>query len=358
MVIIKGKPSVNNNKKTTINLNGQRYNALSGQPLDRQKPVNIDGFIKSSLVQPKESTASVIKSTNQRQINHLQKKPHPSKTLMRGYVSKPSKQIRQISKISAPLVEIQKPSAINSPVMIGTIDTKIAKRARTINKNSNISRFGSEINRTNRPAMAREAAPSKLSAPLQEQPITKDINLFDQAIQNATAHEQPKLTKKELRKLHGRNPRKGRIISYLAIGTMGLAVIGFAVYKNIPNVMVKVASVRAGFAANLPSYRPSGYSLEAVGYSAGLVKLNFKSNLGNSKYTLTEHSSNWDSATLVSSILVPTTGNNYKKLMISGQNVYLYGKDQAAWVNNGIWYQVSGNGALSTNQIIKLATTL
>ncbi len=349
-------------KKTTINLNGQRYNALSGQLITNKKATNIDGFVKKTekinysikpTIRPKPDAP--IKN---RPITIATRKPNPSKTLMRTSVNKPPKTTSLIKKINSPVAEIQKPIAIKTPTMIGNVDPKVARRAKSIKLSNSISRFGGTISPADYKIEAPKHRPSLTATNQKISTHQAQSDPFANAIENATSHQQPALTKKELRKLHGKNPKRGRLISYLAVGTMAVAVLGFAVYKNIPNFMVKVASARAGFAANMPSYQPSGFSLNAVGYRPGMVAFNFKSNVGNRSFSLTEHSSNWDNTTLVSNILVPTTGHNYKKVMIAGQEVYFYGKDQAAWVNSGIWYQVKGNGSISTNQIIKLATNL
>lgn len=327
--------------------------------------MSIDGFVgKSKKLNNSIKPNPIINRPKpdapikNRPITNITKKPNPSKTLMRASVNKPTKTTRLISKVNSPITAIQKPTTIKTPVMIGSIDPKIARRAKTIKLSNSISRFGGTINPDNYKIedLKHKSAITATNQKSSENQVKSD--LFTRAIENATSHQQPPLTKKEIKKLHGKNPKRGRLISYLAVGTMALAVLGFAVYKNIPNVMVKVASVRAGFAANMPSYQPSGFSLNSVGYRPGMVAFNFKSNVGNRNFTLTEHSSNWDNTTLVSNILVPTTGHNYKKVMIAGQEVYFYGRDQAAWVNSGIWYQVKGDGSISTNQIIKLATDL
>jgi hypothetical protein len=239
--------------------------------------------------------------------------------------------------------------------MVGSINPGIARRAKTFRLSNQISRFGAPIKSADQHKTSIDHIAIQAVKPVAE--VAKK-DLFEQAIENANSHQQPPLTKKELKVLHGKHPLKGKIISYMALGIMGLAIIGYGIYQNAPNIMVKIASIKAGFAATLPSYRPSGFSLSTIDYQPGTIAFNFNGNIDSRKYTITEHSSNWDSATLVSSIVVPTQGNNYKKVMVNGQLVYLYGRDQASWVSNGIWYQVKGDGSLSTNQLIQLATTL
>ena len=347
---LRAASKVDNKAKTTIKLNGQSYNALSGQIIGAA-PKNIDGIVgRPHTVQKNYSTSRTPKP-----LNHQAKKPQPSKTLKREAVKKPAK-TRQIAKTDSPLVLSSSKTLIQTPVMYGSIDPKLARRAKSFKQSPKVSRFGATV---------RQADPASpyLKLPAKQEPmktISKPAteSLLERAVAKATSHEQPPLTKKELKALHGKRPLKGRIVGYSAVGLMALVVLGYAVYANIPTVMVKVASVRAGFAASLPSYRPSGFSLASVGYQPGTVSFDFKSNVDSRKFAITEHSSNWDSATLVSSVVIPTEGHNYKKVQIDGQEVYFFGNDQAAWVSNGVWYQVQGNGSLSTNQIIKFATTL
>jgi hypothetical protein len=343
------KPSlVDKPAKTTIKLNGQSYDALSGQPIGGPRAASIDGIVKPSA-------KSVQKSYSKpRTPKPVVKKPLPSQTLMREAVRKPAK-TRQVSKTVSPLSLTA--NTIQTPVMYGSIDPKLARRAKSFKLSPKVSRFGATVRQADPSSPYLKPTPTAAEA-IQAKKARPTDTMLERAVAKATSHEQPKLTKKDLKALHGKRPLKGRIVGYSAIGLTALVVLGYAVYQNIPNIMVKVASVRAGFAASLPAYRPSGFTLANVGYQPGTVSFDFKSNIDSRKFAITEHSSNWDSATLVSSVVIPTEGHNYKKIQIDGQELYLFGNDQAAWVSNGIWYQIRGNDSLSTNQIIQFATTL
>lgn len=332
--------------KTTIKLNGQSYDAKSGLPLNHA--LSLDGVLSGPSAHESHTTLSA---------KHHLKHPAAARTLMRQGVAKPSKSARQIEGVSLALSPLKRSSLIEAPVMATRIDSKLAQRAKSFKPSGQISRFGATLRSasTETPSTSHDGL-----AVERVKSIAKPVgaSLLEKAVANAHSHEQPKLGKKELRATRTKHPRRGHRAAYATVGLMALVVIAYAVYANIPNVMVKVASVRAGFSAVLPSYRPSGFSMSAVGYRAGVVRFNFTSNSDHRQFSLSEHSSSWDSATLVSSVIVPTQGQNYQRLTLDGQTVYLFGKDQAAWVSNGIWYQVSGNGALSTAQILKLATTL
>jgi hypothetical protein len=275
---------------------------------------------------------------------------------MRRAVSKPIKTTKLIKNLNTPIDQLARPEQIKTPTLVGKINPRVARRATTYRPSEQISRFGAPIKSTERPVFSNNIQSAQTtSSPAN--PLKKDV--FSQAINKANSHQQPRLTKKELKAIHGKKrPTKNKWVAYLSVGVLVLAIAGYGVYQNIPNIMAKVASIQAGFAANLPSYRPSGFSLSTVGYQPGTVDFNFKSNIDNRKYTISEHSSNWDSETLVSSIVIPTQGTNFKKIMVDGQSIFLYGHNEASWVTNGIWYQVQGDGSLSTNQLIKLAAKL
>ena len=349
---LKATSIVNNRAKSPLFRNSSRQSS----------PKNIDGIVRPNA-QNNYSSEATIRPISQatkkeRQINSVEKKPLPAKTLMRTAVKKPSRTLSLITNITAPINDLEEPSQIKSPIMIGSVDQKLARRATSIIKSDKISRFGATVKEGSEQI---PILPSKTTKETPKEVIKKTEldNIFDHAIANSTAHLNLPLTKKEQRAVHGKKPKKlGKITAYLSVTALALAFVGYAIYSNIPNMMAKVASLRAGFSANVPSYKPVGYSLEAVGYQPGMVSFNFKNNTLSRSFSLTERASSWDSQTLVSSVVVPTDGHNYKKIMIGGQTLYLYGSDQAAWVSNNIWYQLQGNGSLSTNQLINLASTL
>ncbi len=328
-------------KHASIKLNGQDYDGSQPAPVPTQ--ANIDGV----MPKPRPNTPHSVK--------HAHQQPLPSRTLMRHAVVKPAKTAKLIESVSLPL----KSPLITAPPMVGRVDPKIAKRAQTFRPSQAISRFGATLRSVTTPTYLTDPAPqTEIAQRATDLAQTAGATLLERAVDNATSHEQPKLSRKELKAVHGKRKAHGRSSAIILVSIMGVLTLAYGIYANMPNVMVKVASVRAGFSAVMPSYRPSGYSLNSVNYQPSTVSFNFTSNVDNRKFTLTEHSSNWDSATLLASAIVPAEGSNYQELTLSGQSIYLYGNDQASWVSNGILYQVNGNNSLSTNQLLKMATTL
>ncbi len=252
-----------------------------------------------------------------------------------------------------------KNSLIKKTNLADKVDPKRVKRARTFQLSDQISRFGATVaSNTRAGSIYRQlSAATNNVADITTNPQPK-ADMWDRAVERATSHEQPKLTKKELKQLHGPKPRQHKLAIYAVSSLVGLVVLAYGVYALMPTVMTKVASVDAGFAASLPGYNPAGFRLASINYKPGQVAFNFQSNIDSRNFKITESSSTWDSATLVSSVVKPVNGNHYKTLLVRGMTIYLYGRNQASWVSNGIWFQVSGNSSLSTNQIVKLATTL
>ncbi|HXR49659.1 MAG TPA: hypothetical protein VN778_01380, partial [Verrucomicrobiae bacterium] len=128
-------------------------------------------------------------------------------------------------------------------------------------------------------------------------------------------------------------------------------------YANLTSIQLQVASSKAGFTANLPSYQPIGYSFAHLNYSPGNVAMQFQSNSDSRAYAISEKLSAWDSQTLRSDF-VAGIGQDYQTVQTAGHTLYVYGKNNATWVNSGIWYQIKSDGALSVHQLVELASSM
>lgn len=151
--------------------------------------------------------------------------------------------------------------------------------------------------------------------------------------------------------------RQPRMLSAVAGAFCVLLLVGYVTYLNMPAISMRVAASRAGFAATMPSYKPSGYSLHGpVAYSPGQITLNFASNTNTDSFNLTQKESNWDSQALLDNYVSKQT-DNYLTYQEKGLTVYMY-DGKASWVNGGVWYSVDGKAQLSSDQILKLATSM
>lgn len=148
--------------------------------------------------------------------------------------------------------------------------------------------------------------------------------------------------------------------SSVALTLVGLLLIGAYIWQvNYPNLALKVAGNRANLAVSLPSYMPSGWKLTGpIQSRPGEVSYNLADEKKDREVAITTAKSEWDSQALADNF-VATKSNSYLALQSQGLTVYVYGKNQASWVNSGKWYRIEGDSSgLSQDQIIKIATSI
>lgn len=359
-------------RNTSIEINGKRYDALSGQLLSAPGGRSIDGVVQAKQP-PAVASMPTTKPTMDIRPAH---KPAPkaanrpakaSATLMRHAVHKPVTPLKRHAKAqtSTLVLAAQPPAAVVTPkASLYSVDQRRESRAAKTTLSAKVSHFGQPT-----PPTGHHAAPKThpelqrtVSAPITAAPaatITQPApNMFEQALLHATSHQQPPLSKKELRGVKRARKTSRRIINYSAAALALILLGGFLVYQNMANLTLKVATSKAGFAATLPGYRPSGFAVGKFSYSPGNVAVNFHSNSDSRHFALLEKPSNWDSATLLSDFVATASGPSYQTVTAGGRTIYLYGQNSATWVNNGVWYQIHGNNALSDLQLTKLASSM
>ena len=359
------------NKQNFIEINGKRYDAVTGvlihpneatpvpkpiQPVHHQ-PV-VDGFVRraknTSAVRPTTST------TGKHPGPSLQK----SKTLMRSAVKKPvvlqKKTVTPPPTVPLPTQKTAFGSVVITP-RVATAPAQRQQHASDIQKSSLIHKFGE----------AKLPAPIvKKITPLEVRPApalvvqptapSKSADLLERALEAAQSHNEPFYDHKK--PLHTRISRKiGLSSRALAISTTvvaGLLLGGFYAYQNVPNLAMRVAATRAGFAASMPGYSPAGFSFNGpVQYTAGQVVVSFKSNTDERNYKLTQQTSTWTSDSLLNNYVV-ASGKEYQTYQDRGRTIYIYDGSNATWVNGGIWYQIDGKSSMSSDQLAKIASSL
>lgn len=148
--------------------------------------------------------------------------------------------------------------------------------------------------------------------------------------------------------------------SSVALSIVGLLLIGAYIWQvNYPNLALKVAGNRAGIAINLPNYLPSDWKLSGpIQSQPGSISYNLANDKKDHQIAVTAAKTDWDSQALADNY-VATKSDSYLALQSQGLTVYVYGDNQASWVNNGKWYRLEGSSSgLSQDQIIKMATSL
>ena len=148
-----------------------------------------------------------------------------------------------------------------------------------------------------------------------------------------------------------------KFINTFSISAVLFIIIGCLVYYNMPVFSVNIASAQAGIKATYPEYHPDGYSLSGpVSYSDGQVTISFHANTGDSNFTIEQSKSSWDSTAVKNKISKDSNGG-FITTEERGLTIYTY-NGNAAWVNGGILYTISGNAPLSGDQIRRIATSL
>lgn len=160
---------------------------------------------------------------------------------------------------------------------------------------------------------------------------------------------------------HKQVKQKRRLPRVMSVASASLALLllgGYFTYLNMPSLSVRVAAAQAGVDASYPSYHPDGYSLNGpVAYRQGQVTMKFASNSGPQNFTVTQQKTSWDSSAVLDNYIKEKAGENYITYDERGLTIYTYGGN-AAWVNGGVLYTISGDAPLSGDQIRHIATSM
>lgn len=320
---------MNQNKIVTIN--GHRYDAHTGMPLD---PVSAP----KQPVAKRPTAATTIHSTTQKSktlVRRATKKPVTAKpvTPLNARPARRSMDIARSSKITrfAPATESK------------TTEPKSAIKKAVLQ--------ASDIPASTHPVVAKALASAKKPAVVA--PAYKPAKeIKEEAIAAAIAKPGVKPEKVSFRRKHP------RVLSITAICLVIVVLAGYITYLNMPNLSVAVAASQVGIDAKYPDYRPDGYSIDGpVTFGDSAVTINFKANTGNTKFTFKQTRSSWDSSAVLDNIVHKQVGEDYITSQVGGLTIYSF-KGNAAWVNGGILYTITGDAPLSSDQIRRIATSL
>lgn len=359
------------NKQTSIVLNGKLYDAVTGTlihapaPSSAPKPrvekksgLVMDGFVRQPAKKHKKSAVKHAPAPKATHTNHhpthtQPHKPQRAATLMRSAVSKPVK------------ASHHKPEPSPSQHIHDERTAARLERAQAVPKSQLIHKFPRShaaqrsVTKKHSP-VAVTAAPAE--PPLQHHspaPLSASETLVTNALKHATAHEanHPYAKKPKKRMAHSLGFK--RHTANLAMGGLAILILaGFFTYQNIPNLSLQLASNRAGFQAHMPHYQPSGFSQDnLVTYGPGKVTISFTSNSDDRQFQLTQQVSNWNSQSLATNYL-GTNNKQYQTYQAGGKTVYIYDNANATWVNGGVWYQIEGKSSLTSDQLLKIASSI
>lgn len=387
---------------TFIEINGRRYNPATGEligtaaasspvikDIKRVKPAAAQQVALAP--QPVAATPLPVRPAPTTKAMDVHRRPaskparhhqqQSSKTLMRSAVSKPKPAHHLKAQTRTDILAKVPSMSIVPKWSFHQVDPKRLKRAERIARSQLISKFT-----PSQPTLAYagvpaaipvDAAPTPRPAPTTHHQAVahvpagaRSMDIFQHAINRATAHEQPRVHPKQIKKAAKAEAKQAkaslkaakrrphhRVSGTLAISAAVLALVGFVLYLNKTAITMRYADAKAGFHATLPGYQPGGYAIGNFRYSPGFVAVNFNNGTLGRNYTLTQQSSNWNSQTLADT-LASNGHTPHQTLSAGGQTIYVYGDNNAAWVSGGIRYSLTSNGNLTTTDIIKLANSL
>ncbi|MEO8105116.1 MAG: hypothetical protein ABI602_02150 [Candidatus Saccharibacteria bacterium] len=369
--------SKNNN---IIEINGQRYNSVTGALVGaagRGQAQNVDGVVRMVTASPSPAlsvrvarpplqsvvTKPVMDIARPSPAHLAHHSPQSAQTLMRRSVHKPATtQTHFKAQTPTDRVVHQPKLTVQTKLSHQVVDPKRQKRARHASKNGLVHHFGAvaslSTNSTPAPISAKIVtgiASGDRITPAAAASTQPSLDMFQKALAEATSHQQPFFTPPK-------KSRSGQLATSRSVKmvTSALSIFllaGFITYQHIPDLKLRLASSRVGFAASMPSYRPAGFAVGGLSYSVGNVAINYHSNSDTRAYTLTEKASNWNSQTLRDVYVVTNAGQAYQTVAASGRTIYLF-KNNATWVNSGIWYEIQNNGNLSSKQLLDLVLSL
>ncbi len=345
-----------------LEVNGKRYDAATGRLLDdnaTKAPIHPHPSTGVILDGVSKKTSVVVRSTHTT-AHTVHQKSQKSKTLMRTAVKKPAHPTHK-SPI-APKAQTSKEHVL----LLQQPTQERQVRAEQIKKSSFISKFGSKastlvtktsvLNVQPAPARSSEAPETSMLHVHREVPAATS-SPFSRAIEEATSHTQPRL--KKIR-AHHKIAHKLKISpKMLNAGTAVFAVLllgGFFAYQNVPNFAMRVASTKAGVSGNLPSYHPSGYSLNGpIQFKPGQIIISYRSVSDSRTFSVVQRRSSWNNEALLANYV--GTNGPYQSYQDKGRTIYMYGNGNATWLDSGIWYQIQNNASLSVDQVLRLASS-
>ncbi|MBI4101078.1 DUF4367 domain-containing protein [Candidatus Microgenomates bacterium] len=286
---------------------------------------------------------------------------------------RPAQSIHGVRRTHGPRRSHPKPHHSPHPEVSRTTAADRLSRSAHIHRHARISKFktGSSqapsINQAESEATPTQMAPRRsyhLPGPTRQQliaaamakhhPRTPHVEPAHHPTAKAKKSKRPRLFK---RAAHAFKHRP-RLATAAAAGLVVLILAVYVTYLNFPNIAVKMAASRAGVDAQMPGYVPAGYGFSGpITYSSGQLTIRFNSRSDDNYLLVTQKKSDWDPATLLEAYVL-TRSKNYLTFQENGLTIYVYNGNNAAWINNGIVYTIEGNTRLSSEQVLKMASSL
>lgn len=344
--------------KNTLVINGKVYDAITGLPVAAPDKAPDAAPTAVSVASPVVAPTEVKAIARARSPHHAasaHRTTRRSSTLRRDVLKKPAPQAQtssirrkaqighvakspHISHFAAHPQPLQRQTAPNTPKRLDITPAKPAAPAIVSHTHAKVAK------------PLHHAQPKLSSRALKEHLIAERLASVDTSREQAST-----ATRAKRRSLFARQPR---VASLIAASFAVMVLGGYFTYLNMPGLSVRVAAAQADVAATFPDYHPDGYRFSGpVAFAPGQVSINFEANGGTTGYTVTEQKSSWDSQAVYDNIVAQAGDDNYITNSQQGLTIYTFDGD-AAWVNKGILYTVSGDAPLSNEQLLRIASSL
>ncbi len=318
------------NKKTIL-VNGMLYDAVTGQPIKKQA----------------NSRASTPPHERRAKTSHqVHRRTQQSKTVSRRAPSGPTIQKRSdVKRRVAPAS-----TKSHTVTKFAPRTTKIEVKQQTRSMDDIRPAASHPIAQKAERRIAQHAHSTKQHTSVTRPSSVIKNEAISEALGKATAHHGASRPAKSPR-------RAPRMLSFASMALSLLLLTGYLTYINLPNISVRVAASQAGIDASYPEYRPDGYRLAGVNYDQGSVSLKFAANAGPQNFTITQQQTSWDSTAIRENYVKNNWGDDVVPYSERGLTIYAH-EGNAAWVNGGILYTITGDSTLSTSQVRGIATSL
>lgn len=360
-----------------IEINGKRYDPISGLPVNANNPIEPESVgLRGAVAEP------VVKPRQAHQLaSHLARhSAQKSRTLKRNSVKKPVTHQKPAIKTTSPAEAHLSTKTEASLIKKSTASVAPSRTARAhqATKSTTIRHFSQQLTGPSaskareqiahaktgttfdiappprRQSLALAAAPASIaSAPVKSQ-FTELLERHEE-----TTHHRYLETPKAKRSLLARlRPGHKRAAGFAAVGLTILLVAGFIVWQNKANIELQLADAKAGIHATLPGQVPSGYGAAQFRYEPGLVAIKYESGQDGHYFQFIQKASGYATSSTLASLVGSNGG--YQTVNAEGQTVYINtsgNQASAAWLNGGILHLVKGNASLSRQQLIELATS-
>ncbi len=350
-----------NPKQTIIEINGKKYDARTGKLVSAQA---VPSQKISPTPKPKPAHKTVVQdiarpsSASQPARRNVQR----SQTLMRSAVKRPAKPAAVKSTQAKRVSDITSVKPLPAKHMPLQANAARVSRAQKVERSKLVSKFGAQGASVIAHPIQPQIVTNRVEAlPVRPAPMLKPHNpvesILEKGLKNATSHTQT-LDKKIAKKTRRKTKRKSRLASYATGALAAVLLGGFIAYQNIPNISMRYAAARSGVQATLPGYQPAGFALSNhIQYNPGQITVRFASNTDTRQFSITQRETVWNSEALLSNY-VSTKTDQIHKYEDKGRTIFLYGDNNATWVNGGVWYDIEGNSELNSDQLIRIATSM